>query len=167
GPGAALWVEAEPVETPEPDGRTRELAAEYKKLVVSVLQRREAWQVIDMVEQMSDPSALADVAGYAPYLTDEQKRELLETPDVATRLTKLIAWVRDHIAEMEVTEKISEDVREGMEKSQREFLLRQQLNAIRKELGENEPDGAEDYRTRVENADLPDNVREAALREVD
>ncbi len=167
GPGAALWVEAEPVETPEPDGRTKELAAEYKKLVVSVLQRREAWQVIDMVEQMSDPSALADVAGYAPYLSDEQKRELLETPDVAARLTKLIAWVRDHIAEMEVTEKISEDVREGMEKSQREFLLRQQLNAIRKELGENEPDGAEDYRTRVENADLPDNVREAALREVD
>ncbi|WP_372494286.1 MULTISPECIES: endopeptidase La [Nocardia] len=167
GPGAALWVEAEPVETPAPDGRTKELAAEYKKLVVSVLQRREAWQVIDMIDQMSDPSALADVAGYAPYLSDEQKRELLETPDVATRLTKLIAWVRDHIAEMEVTEKISEEVREGMEKSQREFLLRQQLNAIRKELGENEPDGAEDYRTRVENAALPDSVREAALREVD
>ncbi|MFF0489082.1 endopeptidase La [Nocardia sp. NPDC004068] len=167
GPGAALWVEAEPVETGEPDGRTRELAAEYKKLVVSVLQRREAWQVIDMVEQMTDPSALADTAGYAPYLTNEQKRELLETPDVAERLTTLIGWVRDHIAEMEVTEKISEDVREGMEKSQREFLLRQQLNAIRKELGENEPDGAEDYRTRVEQADLPDKVREAALREVD
>ncbi|MFI5778374.1 endopeptidase La [Nocardia sp. NPDC051570] len=167
GPGAALWVEAEPVETPEPDGRIKELAAEYKKLVVSVLQRREAWQVIDMVDQMADPSALADTAGYAPYLTIEQKRELLETPDVAERLTKLIAWVRDHIAEMEVTEKISEDVREGMEKSQREFLLRQQLNAIRKELGENEPDGAEDYRTRVENADLPQHVREAALREVD
>ncbi|WP_228817318.1 endopeptidase La [Nocardia transvalensis] len=167
GPGAALWVEAEPVEAPAPDGRTKELAAEYKKLVVSVLQRREAWQVIDMVNQMSDPSALADTAGYAPYLSDEQKRELLETPDVAARLTKLIGWVRDHIAEMEVTEKISEDVREGMEKSQREFLLRQQLNAIRKELGENEPDGAEDYRTSVENADLPQAVREAALREVD
>nr|WP_084161038.1 endopeptidase La [Nocardia sp. BMG51109] len=167
GPGAALWVEAEPVETLEPDDHTRELAAEYKKLVVSVLQRREAWQVIDAVNRLSDPSALADTAGYAPYLSDEQKRELLETPDVATRLTNLIDWTKDHIAEVEVTEKISEDVREGMEKSQREFLLRQQLNAIRKELGENEPDGAEDYRTRVENADLPDNVREAALREVD
>ncbi|WP_280329054.1 endopeptidase La [Nocardia wallacei] len=167
GPGAALWVEAEPVETPEPDGRTKELAAEYKKLVVSVLQRREAWQVIDAVNRLTDPSALADTAGYAPYLTDEQKRELLGTPDVAARLTLLIGWTKDHIAEVEVTEKISEDVREGMEKSQREFLLRQQLNAIRKELGENEPDGAEDYRTRVENADLPDKVREAALREVD
>ncbi len=167
GPGAALWVEAEPVETAAPDGRTKELAAEYKKLVVSVLQRREAWQVIDAVNRLTDPSALADTAGYAPYLTDEQKRELLDTPDVAARLNTLIGWTKDHIAEVEVTEKISEDVREGMEKSQREFLLRQQLNAIRKELGENEPDGADDYRTRVETADLPDKVREAALREVD
>ncbi|WP_330234190.1 endopeptidase La [Nocardia sp. NBC_00508] len=166
GPGAALWVEAEPVETPTSDGRTKELAAEYKKLVVSVLQRREAWQIIDAVSQLTDPSAIADTAGYAPYLTFEQKRELLETPDVAKRLSTLIEWTKEHIAEAEITEKISEDVREGMEKSQREFLLRQQLNAIRKELGEDEPDGADDYRTRVEQADLPDTVCEAALREV-
>ncbi|MFB8008487.1 endopeptidase La [Nocardia sp. NPDC056000] len=167
GPGAALWVEAEPVEVPEPDGRTKELAAEYKKLVVAVLQRREAWQVIDAVNQLNDPSAIADAAGWAPYLGHDEKRELLETLDTATRLTKLIEWTKQHIAETEVNEKISEEVREGVEKSQREFLLRQQLNAIRKELGEGEPDGADDYRTRVETADLPDNIREAALREVD
>lgn len=166
GPGAALWVEAEPVETPAADGRTRELAAEYKKLVVSVLQKREAWQMIDAFNQLTDPSAIADTAGYAAYLTDEQKRELLETPEVAQRLNRLIEWTRAHIAEAEVTEKIGDEVRENMEKSQREFLLRQQLNAIRKELGEDEPDGADDYRTRVEQADLPGNVREAALREV-
>ncbi|GAB3211875.1 endopeptidase La [Nocardia tengchongensis] len=166
GPGAALWVEAEPVEIPAADGRTKELAAEYKKLVVSVLQRREAWQVIDAVNQMNDPSTLADAAGWASYLSNEQKREILDTPDTQARLHKLIDWTTQHIAETEVSEKISEDVREGLEKTQREFLLRQQLNAIRKELGEDEPDGAEDYRTRVENADLPDDIREAALREV-
>ncbi|MFE3541981.1 endopeptidase La [Nocardia sp. NPDC059177] len=166
GPGAALWVEAEPVEAVEPDERTRALAAEYKKLVVAVLQRREAWQIIDIVNQLDSPDAIADTAGYAPYLSDEQKRELLETPDIATRLTKQIAWITDHIAEVEVTDKISEDVRDGMEKSQREFLLRQQLNAIRKELGEDEPDGADDYRTRIETADLPEHVRAEALREV-
>ncbi len=166
GPGAALWVEAQPVETPTADGRTKELAAEYKKLVVSVLQRREAWQIIDAVDQLTDPSAIADTAGYAPYLTVEQKRELLETPEAARRLTTLIEWTKEHIAEAEITEKISEDVREGMEKSQREFLLRQQLNAIRKELGEDEPDGADDYRARVERAELPASVREAAVREV-
>lgn len=166
GPGAALWVEAEPVETPPADGRTKELAAEYKKLVISVLQRREAWQLVDAVDQLTDPSAIADTAGYAPYLTGDQKRELLETPEPAQRLTVLIEWTKAHIAESELTEKIGEEVRENMEKTQREFLLRQQLNAIRKELGEDEPDGADDYRTRVEQADLPDPVREAALREV-
>jgi ATP-dependent Lon protease len=95
-----------------------------------------------------------------------QKRQLLETPDVAERLRALIEWTGDHLAEVEVNDKIADDVREGMEKTQKEFLLRQQLAAIRKELGEGEPDGSDDYRARVEAADLPEKVREAALREV-
>ena len=168
GPGAALWVEAEPVPY-DPETVTdhaRELAEEYKRLVVAVLQRREAWQIIDSVHRMTDPSAIADAAGYAPYLSNDRKRELLETPDVEQRLETLIAWTREYLAEAELTDKIGEDVREGMEKSQREFLLRQQLAAIRKELGEGEPDGADDYRARVEAADVPDAVREALLREV-
>lgn len=166
GPGAALWVEVEPVDEIVTD-RARELAEEYKRLVVAVLQRREAWQVIDQVHQMSDPSAIADAAGYAPYLSVDRKRELLEDPDVESRLLRLIGWTRDHLAESELTDKIGEDVREGMEKQQREYLLRQQLAAIRKELGEGEPEGADDYRARVEGADLPDDVRTAALKEVD
>src|SRR4249919_98295 len=166
GPGAALWVEVEPVEETVTD-RARELAEEYKRVVVAVLQRREAWQIIDQVHQMTDPSAIADAAGYAPYLSDEQKRELLETPDVEQRLETVIAWTRDHLAEAEISDKISEDVRDGMEKSQREFLLRQQLAAIRKGLGEGEPDGADDYRSRVEAAEVPDDVRAALLKEVD
>ncbi|QWF21609.1 endopeptidase La [Nocardioides sp. LMS-CY] len=166
GPGAALWVEAEPVDDVVTD-RARELAEEYKRLVVAVLQRREAWQVVDQVHQMSDPSAIADSAGYAPYLSMDRKRELLENPDVEARLDTLIGWTREHLAEAELTDKIGEDVREGMEKQQREYLLRQQLAAIRKELGEGEPEGAEDYRSRVETADLPEHVRTAALKEVD
>lgn len=78
----------------------------------------------------------------------------------------LIQWTGDHLAEVEVSDKIADDVREGMEKTQKEFLLRQQLAAIRKELGEGEPDGSDDYRARIEEADLPEKVREAALREV-
>ncbi len=167
GPGAALWVESTPFDEPEPSGRTRELAREYKTLITSVLQRRGAWQVIDAVERMTDPAELADSAGYAPWLSLPQKVALLTAADVTTRLELLVGWARDHVAELEVSERISEDVRAGMEKSQREFLLRQQLAAIRKELGEGEPDGATDYRTRVEQADLPEKVREAALREAD
>ncbi|NIL82334.1 endopeptidase La [Rhodococcoides kroppenstedtii] len=167
GPGTALWVEAEIVAADEPTDAVRESAAEYKKLVLALLQRREAWQAIDSVTKLTDPSALADTAGYASWLSDVQKRELLETPDVAARLATLIRWTTDHLAEMEVTDKIAGDVREGMEKTQKDFLLRQQLAAIRKELGETEPDGADDYRTRVESAPLPDAVRSAALREVE
>ncbi|MEU6133703.1 endopeptidase La [Nocardioides sp. NPDC047086] len=166
GPGAALWVEVEPA-TETTTEHAKELAEEYKRLVVAVLQRREAWPVIDQVNRLTEPSEIADTAGYAPYLDDDAKRELLETPDVTERLEKVIAWAKDYIAESEVSDKIAEDVREGMEKTQREFLLRQQLAAIRKELGEGEPEGSDDYRARVEAADLPEAVREAALREVD
>jgi ATP-dependent Lon protease len=166
GPGAALWVEVTEITEPEPTDETRALAAEYKKLLLAMLQRREAWELVDVVNKLSDPSALADMAGYASYLTDVQKRQLLETEDVAERLRVLIDWTGDHLAEVEVNDKIAEDVREGMEKQQKEFLLRQQLAAIRKELGEGEPDGSDDYRSRIEAADLPEKVREAALREV-
>ena len=169
GPGAALWVEVTEVTEAEPTDEIKALAAEYKKLLLAMLQRREAWQIIDYVNSLTDPSALADTSGYASYLTDMQKRQLLETVDVAERLRVLIDWTSDQLAEVEVNDKIAEDVREGMEKTQKEFLLRQQLAAIRKELGEEGTDGAgnsADYRARVEAADLPEKVREAALREV-
>ena len=166
GPGAALWVTVEEVAEGEITKATKALAAEYKKLLLALLQRREAWQLVDAVNQLTDPSALADTAGYASYLSDVQKRQLLETEDVDARLQLLIDWTAEHLAEVEVSDKISQDVREGMEKTQKEFLLRQQLNAIRKELGEDEPDGSDDYRGRIEAADLPEKVREAALREV-
>ncbi|MFT4225693.1 endopeptidase La [Micropruina sp.] len=167
GPGSALWVEAELVEDEASGDRVHELAEEYRRLVISVLQRREAWQVIDTVSAIDDPSTLADTAGWAPYLSNDRKRQLLEAADVETRLAKLVEWTRDYLAETEVSEKIEHDVQESVEKRNREFLLREQLKAIRSELGEGEPDGSDDYRARVEAADLPDAVRDAALREVD
>ncbi|WP_433169608.1 endopeptidase La [Kribbella sp. CA-247076] len=169
GPGAALWVGAT-VMHEITDARSSELAREYKTLVTSVLQRRGAWQVIDSVKQVNDPSELSDLAGYASYLTNEQKSWLVENANVSERLEKLIGWVRDHLAELEVSETIQKDVQEGMEKQQREFLLRQQMAAIRKELAELDGKAEseeEDYRARVEAADLPEHVRTAALAEVD
>ncbi|TPG33686.1 endopeptidase La [Mycolicibacterium hodleri] len=166
GPGAALWVSVDEAAESEVTEETKTLAADYKKLLLAMLQRREAWQIVDVVNKISDPSALADTAGYASYLTDVQKRELLETEDVDQRLRLLIDVTGEHLAETEVNDKIADDVRSGMEKTQKEFLLRQQLAAIRKELGEGEPDGSDDYRVRVEAADLPEKVREAAMREV-
>ncbi len=169
GPGAALWVGAT-VLNEITDAQSAELSREYKTLVTSVLERRGAYQVIDSVKQVNAPAELADLAGYASYLTDAQKLELLENANVTERLTKLIGWVKDHLAELEVSESIQKDVQEGMEKQQREFLLRQQLAAVRKELAELDGKAEseeEDYRARVEAADLPEHVRKAALAEVD
>jgi ATP-dependent Lon protease len=178
GPGAALWVEATILdsEAPADSGKLAELVREYKAIVTTLLQQRGAWQVVDSVTAIEDPSVLADTAGYAPYLTSAQKLELLETADVIARLTQVLGWAKEHLAELDVAETIRKDVQEGMDRQQREFLLRRQLEAVRKELRElsgkgdgdapaaDEPD---DYRARVEAADLPEKVREAALKEVD
>jgi ATP-dependent Lon protease len=162
---AALWVSVEEITEQEPTETTAKLAGEYKKLLLALLQRREAWQLVDAVNQLTDPATLADTAGYASYLSSAQKRQLLDADEVDQRLTLLIDWTSEHLAEVEVNDKIAEDVRSGMEKQQKEFLLRQQLAAIRKELGESGGD-EEDYRARAEAAELPDKVREAVLREI-
>jgi ATP-dependent Lon protease len=168
GPGAALWVEGSVVDEPAASPRAQELAREYRGLATTILQKRGAWQVVDVLQNIADPSALADSAGYATYLTLEQRTELLETIDPEQRLERLTGWARDALAELDVAETIQNDVREGMEKQQREFLLRQQLAAIRKELAELDGQPAneeEDYRSRIEAADLPEKVAEAALKE--
>ncbi|WAL65187.1 endopeptidase La [Amycolatopsis cynarae] len=167
GPGAARWVQAEPV-TETGGERVNALAADYKSVVITILQQREGWQMIDAVQQLDDPSAIADLAGNAPYLKLDQKLELLATLDVAARLERALEWSREYLAELEVTDTIRKDVAEGMEKQQKEFLLRRQLEAIRKELGELDGSAKEDdYRARVEAAELPEHVRKAALAEVD
>ncbi|MFP3987962.1 endopeptidase La [Streptomyces sp. E11-3] len=174
GPGAALWVEGAEVEeaVPEPlPGSVAELAKEYKALATSWLRKRGAWQVVDRVQQIEDISQLADNSGYSPFLSTDQKVELLETADPVARLKLAIGWLSEHLAEQDVAESIAKDVQEGVDKQQREFLLRRQLDAVRKELreinGESEGEESDDYRARVEAADLPEKVREAALKEVD
>ncbi|MBM9503624.1 endopeptidase La [Actinacidiphila acididurans] len=173
GPGGALWVEGTVVEEPTPEeasGTVAELMKEYKALATSWLRKRGAWQVVDRVQQIDDVSTLADNSGYSPFLSIEQRIELLETADPVARLRLAVQRLKDHLAEQDVADTIRKDVQEGMEKQQREFLLRQQLEAVRKELAElngDPEDEAGDYRARVEAADLPEKVREAALKEVE
>ncbi|MFF3583120.1 endopeptidase La [Streptomyces mirabilis] len=175
GPGAALWVEGTRVDETVPDplpGHVAELVKEYKALATSWLRKRGAWQVVDRVQAIDDVSTLADNSGYSPFLSTEQKVTLLETADPVTRLKLATEQLREHLAEQDVAESIAKDVQEGVDKQQREFLLRRQLEAVRKELRElngdaKEGEESDDYRTRVEAADLPENVREAALKEVD
>ncbi|NUK58404.1 endopeptidase La [Streptomyces lunaelactis] len=174
GPGAALWVEGVQIDESAPDplpGSVSELVTEYKALATNWLKKRGAWQVVDRVQQIDDVSQLADNSGYSPFLTTAQKIELLETADPVARLKLATEQLREHLAEQDVAESIAKDVQEGVDKQQREFLLRRQLEAVRKELreinGGDSEEESDDYRTRVEAADLPEKVREAALKEVE
>jgi ATP-dependent Lon protease len=150
--------------------KAEELATDLKRLIVANLHERGAWQLAEVVEGIESAGRLADQAGYAPYLSRTQKQQLLETLDVTERLELALQWTKDHIAEQDVADTIRKEVSDGVDKQQREFLLRRQLDAVKKELAEldgNPGSEEEDYRARVEAADLPDKVREAALKEVD
>ena len=171
GTGDALWVEAEPLDEPQPTPAVNELAREYRAVLENILHSRGAGRIAAQLREITEPSRLADVSGYSPDLSLTQKVEVLETLDVEARLRLVLGWARDTLADLALREKIKTDVEEGMEKTQREFLLRRQLDAIRKELGQISGDGddadPDDYRAKLEARELPEHVRKAVEREVD
>lgn len=169
GAGRSLWVEVEPISEPEPSDRTDELATAYRATARSLLERLGGRRFASILRDVDTPGALADTAGWWPDLSVERKIELLETIDVDARLEKVTAWTREALAEHELAEKIRHDVTDGMEAQQREFLLRQQLAAIRKELGEGDDDAdvVEALREKVAARTLPDAARQAIEREID
>ncbi len=165
--GGALWVRVEPLPDGEPDDRQRELAREYRGLIENLLESRGAQRVIEAVRAVRHPGHLADLSGYSADLSAEQKLKVLETLDVAERLSLVIEWTKETLADASVREKIRSEVNEGMEKTQRDYLLRQQMEAIRKQLGEGGDEVAAGYRERLENAGMPDAVRAEVERELD
>jgi ATP-dependent Lon protease len=165
-----VWVNAEPVVEPTSvSGRARELAREYRAIVRGIAERLGSARFADALQGVDDIGALADTAGWSPDLSIERKVELLETIDPEARLEKALTWAREALAELDVSEQIRRRVTDDMDKTQREFLLRQQLAAIRKELGESgdEDDAVAEYRRRLDETQLPDAAREAITREVD
>jgi ATP-dependent Lon protease len=170
GTGRALWVQAEPVDESASAAteRAQQLAREYKAVIENILEARGALAIVESVRGVTDPSAVADLSGWSPDLSVEQKVEILETVGVEARLEKILEWAKETLADLSLKEQIRKDVSEGMEKTQREFLLRQQMAAIRKELGEDgHEDVVESYREKAEREGVPEHVREAILREVD
>ena len=168
GTGDALWVQVEPADDAEaPSARARELAREYRAVIESIVESRGVPQVAEFLRGIGDPGAIADTSGYSPDLSFEQKIEVLEALDVEHRLELVTAWARETLAEIELKDKIRTDVSEGMEKRQREFLLREQMSAIRKELGDDaDGDVVEEYRAKIEQAGMPEDVRAEAEREL-
>src|SRR5947208_9230826 len=168
GTGDAVWVQVEDaVETNADTPRARELARDYRATVENIVDARGVPQVAEVLRGITEPGALADMAGYSPDISLEQKIEILEALDVEQRLERALEWAKDALAEITVKDKIREEVQEGLDKRQREFILRQQMDAIRKELGEDgEEDVVADYRKRIEEANMPEDVRTQAEREL-
>src|SRR6266542_3590456 len=170
GTGDATWVqiEARPDDPADATARTHELAREYRATVENILDSRGVPQLAEFLRGIDEPGALADTAGYSPDLSFEQKLEILETLDVEKRLEKVTDWAKQTLAEVSVKDRIRSEVAEGIDKRQREFILREQLEAIKKELGEE--DDAEsvvaEYRKKIEEARMPEGAKQEAEREL-
>src|SRR5436309_2615303 len=166
--GGALWVKADPILDPEPPTeRSQELAREYRALLENLVESRGVPQVVQFLRAARTPGHLADLAGYSPDLTTEQKLQILEETDLEKRLATLIEWTKAILAEASLKEKIRSEVTEGMEKTQREFLLRQQMEAIKKQLNEGQTDVVSTYRERIAKAGMPEAVLTEVNRELD
>jgi ATP-dependent Lon protease len=168
GPEGELRVEVDerPDDSPV-DGKTRNLEREYRAIVEEILELRgDDGRIAAFLRAIAEPGALADSAGYSPQLTYEQKVELLRTLDVTERLELAVKLQRESLAELQVRKRIREDVQEGAENQQREYFLRKQMESIRKELGEDEGSVAEEYRSKIEAAEMPEEVQEQALKEL-
>src|SRR5829696_2872355 len=168
-PEGELRVEVEPHPDDEPvDGKTRELEREYRAVVEEILELRgDDGRIAAFLRSITDPGALADTAGYSPDLNYDQHVELLEQLDVTARLARALELQRERLTELEVRTRIRDDVRSGAEKQQREYFLRKQMESIRKELGDDDGSIVDEYRTKIEEAGMPDAVREQAERELD
>jgi ATP-dependent Lon protease len=159
-------VDERPDEVPT-DGRTRNLEREYRAIVEEILELRgDDGRIAAFLRAIVEPGPLADSAGYSPNLSYAQKVELLRTLDVSDRLELAVKLQRESLAELQVRKRIREDVQDGAEKQQREYFLRKQMESIRKELGEDEGSIADEYRAKIEAAEMPEEVQEQALKEL-
>ncbi|MGH9409154.1 MAG: AAA family ATPase, partial [Vicinamibacterales bacterium] len=152
-----------------PPGRlTRELEREYRAVVDEILEMRgDDGRIKAFVRSITGAGALADTAWYSPDLAFDQKLQLLETFDVVQRLTLSLQFQRDRLAELQVRQRIREDVEDGAQKQQREYFLRRQMDAIRKELGEHDGSVIDEYKKKIADAGMPDAIRQQAQRELD
>src|SRR3954468_14227096 len=163
-----LRVEVEEREDDVPvDGKTRQLERDYRAIVEEILELRgDDGRIAQFIRSISEPGTLADTSGYSPDISFAEKVELLETIDVTERLERALKLQRERLTEMQVRKQIRDDVRGGAEKQQREYFLRKQMESIRKELGEDDGSVVDEYRTKIAESGMPDEVREQAEREL-
>src|SRR5918994_3475593 len=146
---------------------THELEREYRAVVEELLQLRgDDGRISAFLRSITGASALADTAGYSPDISIDQKIDLLETLDVVERLSLAVRLQKERLTELQLRKRIREDVDSGAQKQQREYFLNKQMDAIRKELGQNEASVAEEYRKKIAAAGMPEKVQSQAEREL-
>jgi len=171
GTEPGLWVTAEPIVDDEGSitDEARRLGVELRATLRALFERLGSRQVNGILGSVAgdDPGALADLVGWWPELSTERKVELLETVDVEGRVRLVLGWTKEALAERELAEKIAGDVRDGLEDQQREHLLRRQMDAIRKELGDDADSGetVDDYKQRIDALEAAE-VDEAVVKQL-
>ena len=118
---------------------------------------------------ISEPGLLADMVAYSPDMSTEQRQELLETIDIVERLKLVSTFLGRQIEILELKGRIQSEVKSEMDKTQREYILREQLKAIQRELGEDDPQQADinELREKVESAGMPEEIKTRAIKEID
>ncbi|MFV0309930.1 MAG: endopeptidase La [Desertimonas sp.] len=163
----ATYADAELLHDARPTPRVEALGRELRTVLGMVAELRRSRRLPEILRTTQDPGALADRIATWADLDDDQRAQVLGDTDVAERLERLLGWAKDHVAELQVAESIRADVTEGVDKQQREYLLRQQLDAIRRELGEGDDDVVAGYRAKVEDLRLPDAAATFVRKEIE
>ncbi|MFH1675234.1 MAG: endopeptidase La [Pseudomonadota bacterium] len=121
-----------------------------------------------LVKSIEEPGILADLIASSLNLSKEEKQSILETIDVKKRLTKVNNFINRELQILKLGQKIQSQVKQDIDKSQREYYLRQQLKTIKEELGEKDERSVEvdEYRTKIEEKGLPEEAKKEADREL-
>lgn len=153
--------------TPEISALMRNLIYQFEQYVK--LGKKVAPETVVNIITIEEPDRLTDLIAAHLNLKIPEKQALLEAVEIKVRLEKLAAIIAGEIEILEIERKINMRVRKQMEKSQKEYYLREQMKAIQKELGDRDDKGAEveEYRQKIKEAGLPEEVEEKAQKEVD
>jgi ATP-dependent Lon protease len=166
-----IQVEVEVIpDTRSADAETQALLRNLREMAGRVIELspripKEAAQVLESIE---DPAHLTDLIGAQMRLSVVEKQQLLETADVKTRLSRIIEHLAREAEVLEISDRIQTEVRDSLDKHQREVYLREQLKAIRKELGDDgdSDEESDEVGERVARAEMPEAVKKAAQKEV-
>ncbi|KML13403.1 peptidase [Bacillus safensis] len=120
------------------------------------------------VTDIEEPGRMADIVASHLPLKLKDKQEVLETVDVKKRLNRVISLIHNEKEVLEIEKKIGQRVKRSMERTQKEYYLREQMKAIQKELGDKEGKTGEvsSLMSKIEESSMPDSVRETALKEL-